>query len=476
MKNKLIYTALIAFVFASCTKDITDLNTNTKAPENVPAAMLFANAQKDLVYYMASPNVNTNTLRLWSQHWTQTTYIDESNYELTERNINGRVFNSLYADVLRDLSDARAIIAEDEVISAADAKVQTAMISLIEIYTYHVLVDIFNDVPYTEAAMLLEELTPGFDNGADIYADLQTRLTAAIADLNAGGSSGELGASDLIYGGDVSLWTEFAQSMRLKLALRTADVNTGSQAIAEAAASGALSSSGSNATLYFESAPPNTNPLWEDLVQSGRTDFIASQTLSNVMNTTKDPRRGIYFRALDSLGNVVGNPHGSGGAYNNFSQPGDILEDPSFPASLITYDEVMFLKAEAAARGWAVGGTVQSNYDDAIAESMSLWGADLDTFLADPNVNYDVQIAAGKTWKEIIATQKWVAMYDRGFEAWSTWRLYDAPQMEEAAEAGTVPPTRYNYSVDEYSVNGTAANAANGGSDKVTDKVFWDVN
>lgn len=110
MKNKLIYTALIAFVFASCTKDITDLNTNTKAPENVPAAMLFANAQKDLVYYMASPNVNTNTLRLWSQHWTQTTYIDESNYELTERNINGRVFNSLYADVLRDLSDALSLI------------------------------------------------------------------------------------------------------------------------------------------------------------------------------------------------------------------------------------------------------------------------------------------------------------------------------------------------------------------------------
>ena len=67
-------------------------------------------------------------------------------------------------------------------------------------------------------------------------------------------------------------------------------------------------------------------------------------------------------------------------------------------------------------------------------------------------------------------------MYDRGFEAWSTWRLYDAPQMELAAEAGTVPPTRYNYSVDEYSVNGTAASAANGGSDKVTDKVFWDVN
>ena len=80
-----------------------------------------------------------------------------------------------------------------------------------------------------------------------------------------------------------------------------------------------------------------------------------------------------------------------------------------------------------------------------------------------------------KTWKEVIATQKWVALYNRGFEAWSTWRLYDAPTMNVSAEAGTTPPTRYNYSVDEYSINGTSVSAANSGSDLVTDKVFWDV-
>ncbi len=107
---------------------------------------------------------------------------------------------------------------------------------------------------------------------------------------------------------------------------------------------------------------------------------------------------------------------------------------------------------------------------------MSAWGVDIDTFLTQASVDYDAQIAAGSTWKEIIATQKWVAMYDRGLEAYSTWRLYDAPTMADAVEAGTPPPYRYNYSVDEYSVNGTAVSDANGGSDNVMDKVFWDVN
>lgn len=477
MKNQIIYIALFSLILGGCTKDITEFNNNSKAPEVVPASMLFANAQKDLVYYMASPSVNVNTFRLWSQHWTQTTYVDESNYELIERNINGEVFDRLYANVLRDLAEARDVIDVDVIISDEDAKIQLAMIDMMEVYTYSVLVDIFNDVPYTEGVTLLNNLTPSYDDAQTIYKDLGDRLNTIISDLNGSGSSGDLGAADLIYGGDVALWTEFAQSLKLKLGVKLGDVDAAAgQTWAEEAASGALSSSASNATLYFESSPPNTNPLWEALVQSGRTDFVASQTLGDIMNTTSDPRRAVYFRALDSLGNVVGNPHGGGGAYALFSQPGDILEDPSMPASLITYDEVLFLKAEAAARGWAVGGTAQSYYNSAITESMSVWGVNADSFLTQASIDYDAQIAAGSTWKEIIATQKWVAMYDRGLEAYSTWRLYDAPTMAEAAEAKTKPPFRYNYSVDEYSVNGTAVSGANGGSDNIMDKVFWDVN
>lgn len=474
MKKLFIYSTVVLLGVSSCTKDINSLNENTKAPEEVPPGMLFANAQKELFRYDASPNVNENTLRLWSQHWTQTTYTDESNYELIERNINGRVFNSLYTNVLRDLNEARTFIEADALLSDADKATQGAMITLMEAYTYHVLVDLFNDVPYTEAIGLLEKLNPVYDDAESVYRDLISRIDGAVSALNGSGSSGDLGGSDLIYSGSEMSWAEFGNSLKLKLALRMADVAPGdAQGWAEAAiSSGVLSSSSSNAVINFEGGVPNTNPLWEDLVQSGRTDFVASQTLGDILNAQNDPRRAYYFRALDSLGNVVGNPHGAGGAYNNFSQPGDMLEDPTMAHWIMSYDEVLFMKAEAAARGWNAGGTAEDHYNNALQESVMLWtgaGTSDSTFLAE--TAYDAN-----NWKSVIGTQKWVSLYNRGFEAWSTWRLYDAPTMAAAAEAGTVPPTRYNYSVDEYSVNSDNVSAANGGNDNVMDKVFWDVN
>ena len=64
--------------------------------------------------------------------------------------------------------------------------------------------------------------------------------------------------------------------------------------------------------IMYQSSTPNTNPLWEDLVQSGRTDFVASNTLGDIMNSSNDPRRAMYFRNLDGSGAIIGNPHGAG--------------------------------------------------------------------------------------------------------------------------------------------------------------------
>lgn len=475
MKKQIIYSAALIFVLSSCTKNIDEFNKNPKQPESVPAAMLFANAQKDLVYWASSTNVNDNTLRLWAQHWTETTYTDEANYELTERNVNGRTYNRLYTGVLRDLSEARRQMDLDELISDADKKVQLAMIDVLECYTYAALVDIFNDVPYSEAGLLLDNLAPAYDNAQDIYTDLIARLKADAADLNSGGSSGDLGSSDNMYGGDAANWVAFANSIRLKLALRTDDLAEAEDAVS----AGVFTSSAQDAILYFEASPPNTNPLWEDLVQSGRYDFIASGTLADMMTSTNDPRMFTYFKNLYydstlSQYTVVGPPHGEGSAFNNNSQPGDQLEDPTHAGQLMTYYEVEFLKAHLEA---LKSGDVESHYNTAITESILYWGgtqAEADAFL-QYEVNYDSLLnIEGQSWQEIIGTQKWVAMYDNGLEAWTTWRLYDYPAMQEAAEAGTVPPTRWNYSVDEYSVNSTNVSAANGGKDATTDKVFWD--
>ncbi len=474
--KKILISILSLILIWGCTKDITSINKNPKAPEVVLANSLFSNAQKELFDYMASPNVNVNTFRLWSQHWTQTTYVDESNYELLERNINGEVFDRLYARILRDLAEARVIIDADEFLSDADKANQLAMITVLEVYSYHVLVDIFGDVPYSEALDGNNNVTPVFDDAAGIYKDLFTKLDGAITALGAG-SAGNLADGDFIYGGDAASWQTFASSLKLKLALRMADIDPAmAQSEGSAALANVMSRDGQSARFSYQNSTPNTNPLWEDLVQSGRTDFVVANTLADVMNTSEDPRRGVYFRELDSLGALIGLAHGAGGSYYTHSQPGDALENKTLPGVLMDYTEVLFLQSEAAARGW--GGDASSLYQAAVNQSVTDWTGTAATAAFLNKVHYDSLMAApnNKTWKEVIATQKWVALYNRGFEAWSTWRLYDAPTMNVSAEAGTTPPTRYNYSVDEYSINGTSVSAANSGSDLVTDKVFWDVN
>jgi hypothetical protein len=95
--------------------------------------------------------------------------------------------------------------------------------------------------------------------------------------------------------------------------------------------------------------------------------------------------------------------------------------------------------------------------------------------LQNPDVAWST---APGNWKEKIAMQKWIALYNQGFEAWSTYRLYDAPAMNIADGAGTTPPLRYTYPVSEFSVNGAnveSAASAIGGDDLMT-PIFWDVN
>jgi hypothetical protein len=122
--------------------------------------------------------------------------------------------------------------------------------------------------------------------------------------------------------------------------------------------------------------------------------------------------------------------------------------------------------------------TAKEYYDAAVTESILMWGgtgAQASTYLAQPDVAYDT---APGTWKEKIALQKWIALYDQGFEAWTTYRIYDAPVMNIAEGAGTTPPNRYTYPIDEFSLNEEnvkAAGAAIGG-DVLMTQVFWDIN
>lgn len=479
MKRILMYLMVFVFLFASsCTDELTDLNVDPKKPESVPYTSLFANANVALFKRLASTNVNRNTFRLWAQHWAQTQYPDESNFELTERNANGFWFNEMYSVVLRDLKDAKPLVTENVNLTAEEKANILAIIELIEIYTYATLVDIFSDVPYSAA--LGEDITPAYDNDEEIYHDLIERLDATIGKLS--GSTG-LGSSDLVYGGDAAKWRKFGNSLKLRMAIRIADHDDGTaKTMAEqAVADGVFTSSDDDFELHFQSSTPHTNPLWEDLVESGRTDFVAGNTLGDFMNNLNDPRRAQFFNNLDGGGAVIGGIVGSTNTYSTSSQPGDKLLDPTWPGTILGYTEVRFLLADAIERGYAVGGTAAEHYEAAVKNSIMVdWGGtqqEADDYYAQADVDY---ATAPGTWKEKIGSQKWIAMYDQGFEAWTTQRIYDAPAMNIATGAGTTPPTRWIYPSSEFSLNGESVEAAiqakGAGFDDPFTKVFWDVN
>src|ERR1044071_8016703 len=120
MKKILIILFAGLMATTACKKDITKLNIDKKNPSNAPSYAFFTNAQRTLMNTLTSSNVNLNIYRLIVQYWQETTYTDESNYDLSTRDINDAVWNALYRDVLRDLQEAKNLIPTD----VPDADVQ----------------------------------------------------------------------------------------------------------------------------------------------------------------------------------------------------------------------------------------------------------------------------------------------------------------------------------------------------------------
>lgn len=479
---------LYLFVFAglySCTDDITDLNQDTVNPTAVPAEFLFTNAQKNMVDQMVSTSVNQNVFRLFVQQWTETTYTDESNYDLATRTIPDNHWQVVYRDVLRDLKESRIVLAT-EVYTGTPAEIATQeaervnkghVIDIMSAYAYYVLVDTFGDVPYTEALDAIAYPLPKYDDAETIYKDLIAKLNVASDGLDT--SYGSFGEQDLIYGGDTSQWKKFANSVRLQMAINLDDIDhtyASTQALA-AVTDGVIMNNADNATLTYLAAQPNTNPIYVDVVASGRDDFVPTSTIIDKMNALNDPRRPVFFTLAGGI--YEGGSPGDSNNFANFSHIGPMLLEPTFEGNIMDATQVEFLLAEAVERGIAVGGTAESHYNAAITASMSYWGVsggDIATYLAQPSVAYAT--AAG-TWQQKIGEQAYIGLYNRGFEAWTSFRRLDFPVLVAPADAlETEVPTRYSYPAREETLNATnveAASAAIGGN-LLTTRLFWDVN
>ncbi|MGB3344000.1 MAG: SusD/RagB family nutrient-binding outer membrane lipoprotein [Aequorivita sp.] len=295
---KKLIIILTAAVFAvSCSDHLEDLNHNIKDPTSVSGESLFASAQKRLADQMTTPNVNLNNNRLWAQHWNETTYQDESNYDQVTRAIPDNHWRVMYRDVLKNLDEAAKVISStDNDITNAQKPNKLAIIEILSAYAWSNLVETYGDIPYSEA-LDIKNLLPKYDNGLEVYKDVLSRLNTAIGQLNSESSFSN--TEDLIYGGNAESWKWFGNTLKLRMGLILADV-PGEGALSKTTVetaynSGVISSNADDANYQYSTAAPNNNPVNDNLVLSGRNDYVAAKTIADIMNDFKDPRRAQYF-------------------------------------------------------------------------------------------------------------------------------------------------------------------------------------
>lgn len=499
--KKLIYALGIMILTVSCDdSSLTDLNVDVKNPSVVPASTLFTSAQKDLAEQVVNTNVNKNIFRLVNQQWTETTYLDESTYNWVTRKISDNHWDRLYAGSLAELSQAKGFLEKDVILSTDPEfaektiikKNQLIQIDILMVYTYQILVDTFGDVPYSESLKGSGDYLPKYDKAVDIYKDLIVRLNADIANLDT--SKPGFGSADVIYKDKLTAWIKFANSIKLKLGinLKASGLDdTIADATIISGAAGGFTSNSDNAKLPYMLNLPNTNPLYVDMVFSGRNDFVVAKPFVDALVTLNDPRKTPYFRptykdtdpATDELVTITGYRGGIVGAKNSqsrYTHASDKIKAPDFSGTLLDYAEVEFLLAEASGRGVAIGGSIASHYEAAIRASMEDWGvatADADAYLAQSTVAY---ATATGTWQQKVGEQAWYALFNRGFEGWTSTRRLNFPVLipptnADAAAGGQVP-SRMAYPIREQTLNTTNYNAASTaiGGDKLSTKIFWD--
>ena len=483
------YTAVIVALILTVTQCKLPDNVNPKAATVVPVETLFTNAEVALINQIDNNSVNLNTSRLYIQYWQQTTYFDESRYLMIDRQIPDGYIREFYRDALRDFKEARDIVsAPDYGADPGSRANKIAVIDILMAYGYQACIDHFGDLPFSESLQAETITQPVYDDAAEVYNALINNLKTAVNTLGNDAGNGSWGGADVMYGGDDGLWKKFGATLLLRMGMRLADVNPAASkdAVTAAMNAGVYTDMSEAGYLFYNGVTPHVNDIYDSYINDGRKDYLPTNTIIDLMTDLNDPRIGLYFTKVDTAGNgneadfvYLGAVAGLDGAqsYQLFSQFQDVFFEPTFPAMIIDYIEAEFLLAEAAARGGYGVSDAAGHYDNAIRSSIIWWGgteAEAAAYLASDKVAY-----SDAKWKELIGTQKWLAYYNRGIEAWSEWKRLDYPQLNvpEGMVYGDIP-LRFVYPYNEPLQNEANLNAAIAkmtGGDKTSSPVFWDV-
>lgn len=496
---KIFVLATLMLSISAC-EDFEEMNTDPNQPPVVPTTSLLTSAQKQLMDHIWDEWHNGRFGMLYAQYWAANEYTDESRYQLRQ-GINNSYWLYYYAgrDITLDgtpngggIRDLQEIIRLNEerptdFSAYGDTENQIAVAKIMKAWMFQIITDIWGDVPYEEALQGSDQVSPAYTPQSEIYADLLAELTEAnsMIDVTAPGFV----TGDLIYDGDMEMWKKFANSLKMRVAIRMADVapDMASAAINEAMQAGVFEANDDNALLRYMTSVPNNNPLNED--RKTRADFATSEPLIDYLKETNDPRID-YYAAPNASGEYVGLTYGltqaQAGAIPNtaVSQPSEEVLSAEAPGVYMDYAEVLFTMSEAAARGF-IGGDAESLYNQAITASMEYWAAQggdaLDAAAIEGYYTNEAPYDPAN-WRQSIGEQKWLALYMQGIQGWTEWRRLDFTGVLEPPAAGALVgdgiPLRVTYPVDEQNLNRESYQEAidRQGPDLLSTRLWWDVN
>jgi len=477
MKKNIIYSLIFCSVLASsCGKELSEVNINPNATENAqPDYLLTAAIKNTADAYWGTTN-NLNSSLLFVQQWAKVQYTEEDRFIYSNSS-----FTSLWSTVFsQSINSFNKII---EIGNSTSNPNYRGVALTLRSWSFLLLTDAYGDIPYSQAGKLSEFITPAYDKQKDVYYGLLEDLKTA---KNALDPNGKAIAGDIIYSGNILKWKKFANSLRLRIALRIADREPAraKQVLDEIKSDGDLyiSDNADIAQLIYQLSPQQ-NPVSAQF--DTRDDYRISKTIVDKLFALNDPRLPVYASKTETatpqeyvgLPNGLTNSEASNLGFAKTSKPGSYFRAPQAPAVIFSYAELLFDRAEAAARGLTTENAADL-YKQGIAASLKQYGisdALATTYLAQIAVQYNAT-----NYKKSIGEQKWLALFGQGLEAWAEQRRLDYPQL--TASGNTVLdgkiPVRFIYPGSEQSLNGQSyKNAvANQGADLLTTKLWFDVN
>ncbi|MDO6759283.1 RagB/SusD family nutrient uptake outer membrane protein [Tamlana sp. 2_MG-2023] len=524
MKNILKYTmaSVVAMSLTNCTGDFEDINTN---PYGISQESL--TQQNNHIGSRFSP-LFSNIIRVepsWNYQLQQNLNADVfSGYMTAPTDFAGNINNQTYALVngwngfiwsdAYDANDGNGImpyareIKEQVELSGDPSGMKFVYLSnIVKVLGMQRISDVFGPIRYSKFDDY--DTTGEYDSQEEAYKAFFADLDEAIAGLESDVDAVQFIPFDQsTLAGDISKWRTFANSIRLRLAIRVSKVDP---ALAKIEGEKALSSPVGLMTTEDMKVDMNgfVHPIFT--ISNSWGDILMSAEMESILKGFNDNRITKFFNAPadPTLGDYKGIRMGieldTKAQYGSHSTVGEVVEGTH--KTWMTAAEVLFLKAEAALRGWAGAGDAKSNYEAGVRASFAELGASgVDAYLADatstpadfvdaknPTNNYaypsDVTIAyndAGTNEEQLeqIITQKWIAMFPDGMEAWSEFRRTGYPRVfpvvinnSGGAIDTDIQIRRINFVDVEKNTNGANVDAAIStlkGPDNGGTRLWWD--